>query len=671
MTVDIELLNPNGWYVLKYTLDTSVRFIVLYGGSSSAKSYSVAQVLAMRTYDEGSKTMVMRKVGASMERTIYSDFKAAISDMEGFAECAKFKQNSIVFDNGARIDFSGLDDPEKIKGISQYKRVFLDELSEYDEQDFKQIRLRLRGQEGQQILAAFNPISEEHWIKKKWFDKEKWHDVPMEVVVGGEQLPPELCKVKSIQMNAARMITNPNTGEFEEHAPDTVVIQSTYLNNFWVVGSPDGTYGYYDYQTIANFEHDRVNDPDYYQVYALGEWGHIRTGAEFFPSFNRGTVCGTFHYNPTLPIHLCMDSNVLPYVTAVFFQKEYKPDDTQQVTQIGELPIESPNNSARKAAKVIANKLREWRYRDKVYIHGDASGKAANTIDPENRSFFDLVIDELELEGFTVEDCIGNKNPSVATTGEFINAIWDGRIPGVSLRVDDNCRVSIDDYTQVQKDENGAILKTKVTDRVTKRKYEAHGHCSDVLRYICNDLLRAQYTDFSLGRKRSLYGENEINYFNPSAVFEYEYTMVYVIPNIGGQCSIARCGRIGNKWHLLDAATSATAGNEEIEETVVALKADEYFVECQQAYFPMVRSLREKLSQVNVMKMASDARTRIAAMSDWVKANILVNPDAVEEGEYGGFIASVLDYNDNSPVEAIGPSLVLSGAARIITHNKL
>jgi len=671
MTVDIELLTPNGWYILKYTLDTSVRFIVLYGGSSSAKSYSAAQVLAMRTYDEGSKTMVMRKVGASIERTIYSDFKAAISSMEGFAECARFRQNAIVFDNGARIDFSGLDDPEKIKGISQYKRVFLDELSEYDEQDFKQIRLRLRGQEGQQILAAFNPISEEHWIKKKWFDKEKWHDVPMEIAVGGEDLPPELCKVKRIVMNASRMIANPRTGEYEEHAPDTVVIQSTYLNNFWVVGSPDGKYGYYDYQTIANFEHNRVNDPDYYQVYALGEWGHIRTGAEFFPSFNRGTVCGKFPYNPTLPIHLCMDSNVLPYVTAVFFQKEYKADDTQQVTQIGELPIESPNNSARKAAKVIANKLREWRYRDKVYIHGDASGKAANTIDPENRSFFDLVIDELELEGFTVEDCIGNKNPSVATTGEFINAIWDGRIPGVSLRVDEDCKVSIDDYQQVQKDENGAILKTKVTDRVTKRKYEAHGHCSDVLRYICNDLLRQQYTDFSLGRKRSLYGEGEINYFNPSAVFEYEYTMVYVIPNIGGQCAIAKCGRIGDKWHLLDCMSTATAGNDEMEAMVTAMDANEYFVECQQAYFPMVRSLREKLPQVNVLKMSSDAKTRIAAMSDWVKANILVNPDSVEDGEYGNFIASVLDYNDNSPIESIGPSLVLSGMARIITHNRL
>lgn len=672
MRIWYDKMNPNGFWLLKYLQDASKRFVLLFGGSSSGKSYSVAQVLLQLTLFEGESQLVLRKVGASIEKTIFSDFKACLDSMPEIKEHFRVMTNKIMCNtNGAKIDFSGIDDPEKIKGISQYKRVFLDELSEYTESDFKQIRKRLRGKKGQQIIGAWNPISEEHWIKKKLIDVEVWHDVPMELSFGDMPLPSALCKVKSVKINSSKTIANARTGEYEEQPPNMMLIQSTYLNNFWVVGSPNGKYGFYDSQCIADFEHDRVNDPDYYQVYALGEWGHIRTGAEFFPSFNRGTVCGKFPYNPTLPIHLCMDSNVLPYVTATFFQKEYKPDDTQQVTQIGELPIESPNNSARKAAKVIANKLREWRYRDKVYIHGDASGKAANTIDPENRSFFDLVIDELELEGFTVEDCIGNKNPSVATTGEFINAIWDGRIPGVSLRVDDNCKVSIDDYTQVQKDENGAILKTKVTDRVTKRKYEAHGHISDCLRYAINDLLRAQYTDFSLGRKRSLYGESEINYFNPSAVFSYEYTMVYIIPNIGGQCSVARCGRIGNKWHLLDAATSATAGNEEIEDMVVALKADEYFVECQQAYFPMVRSLREKLPQVNVLKMASDAKTRIAAMSDWVKANILVNPDEVEDGEYGNFIASVLDYNDNTPIESIGPSLVLSGMARIITHNRL
>lgn len=666
MQLDRELFSPNAFWLWRYTLDQSVRFIVLYGGSSSGKSFSVAQFFAILAYYEECSMLVMRKVGASIEKTIYADFKAAINGIDGLAECCRFKQNSIVFNNGGKIDFSGLDDPEKIKGISQYKRVFLDELSEYDESDFKQIRLRLRGMEGQQIVSAFNPISEEHWIKKHWFDREQWHEIPMSLTVGGEMLPPELCAVKSVRMNSEKLILNPNTGEYDRHAPDTIVIQSTYLNNFWVVGSPDGKYGYYDYQAIANFENDRINDPDYYQVYALGEWGHIRTGAEFFPSFNRGVVCGKFPFNPELPIHISMDSNVLPYVTATFFQKEYKPDDVQQVTQFDELPIESPNNSARKAAKVIAAKLREYHYDGKVYLHGDASGKAANTIDEQNRSFFDLVIDELEHEGFEVEDCIGNKNPSVATTGEFINAVWDGRVDKVTIRIDNDCTTSIDDYQAVQKDENGAIAKIKVTNPVTKQKYEAHGHVSDTLRYAVHDLLRAQYTEFSMGRKRSIYTEGEFKFFNPATEYDYEQAIVYVLPSFGGRFALARLARIADRWHLTDVCLRAVKGNDEMGGWVRSYDAEQYVVECQPAYFPMVRELRNELPQVNVLRLRSDHHTRISAMSDWVRANVHLNPEKMGEPEYGAFINDVLDYNDQSPADQSAASAVLSGLARII-----
>lgn len=669
MIIERELFSPNAFWVWRYTLDPSVRNIVLMGGSSSSKSYSVAQFLSILTYWECSNHLVMRKVGASIEKTIYTDFKTAINGIEGLAEHCRFKQNSIMFDNGAKIDFTGLDDSEKIKGISQYKRVFLDELSEYEESDLKQIRLRLRGMEGQQILAAFNPISEEHWIKKKWFDLEEWHEVPMELTIGGEKLPPELCRVKAVLMNSPKMILNHRTGEFEEHAPDTVIIHSTYLNNFWVVGSPDGKYGYYDYQAIANFERDRINDPDYFQVYALGEWGHIRTGAEFFPSFNRGTVCGDHPYNPELPIHVCMDSNVLPYVTATFFQKVYKPDDVQQVTQFAELPIESPNNSARKAARVIAGYLRTIGYTDKVYLHGDASGKAANTIDEHNRSFFDLVIDELEKEGFEVVDCIGKKNPSVSASGEFINAVWDGRVPGVVINIDNSCVTSIDDYQAVQKDENGAMAKMKVKDPVSKLSYEAHGHCSDTLRYAVVDLLRSQFTEFSMGRKRSLYNESEFKFFNPATEYEYDTTMVYVLPNFGGVFSMVRIGKVGDRWHLTDVCCRTVKGNDEIVSAVKEMSADRYVVECQQAYFPMVRELRAALGDVAVVKMGSDHRTRIAATSDWIRAHVHIDPERMNEQEYGRFVNDMLDYNDESPAEVAVASAALSGAARVIIRN--
>ena len=45
----------------------------------------------------------------------------------------------------------------------------------------------------------------------------------------------------------------------------------------------------------------------------------------------------------------------------------------------------------------------------------------------------DLFIDTLQKEGFEIEDKVGNKNPSVAMTGEFINAIFDNIVPGIQI----------------------------------------------------------------------------------------------------------------------------------------------------------------------------------------------------------------------------------------------
>lgn len=471
---DYRMFNPNGWQLMRFMRESIVRFIILYGGSSSAKSYSVAQVILMMTLFDGENTLVFRKVGASIEKSIYEDFRVSCKQLH-MEDYFKFTRNSIRCTyNGAKIDFSGLDDPEKIKGISNYKRVHLEEFSEFEESDFKQIRKRLRGKEGQQISATFNPIRETHWIKKSWLDGEKWHDVSMRVVIDGHRIPSRITEVKSLRMNEAKTYLNPRTGEMEDHAPDIVLIQSTYLNNFWVVGSPDGTYGYYDEQCVADFEKDRVTDPDYFRIYALGEWGVIRTGSEFFGSFNIGKQTADVAYNPGYPIHVSVDNNVLPYISVSLWQ--YITGDTTDVNQFAEICCESPDNTVKRAGKRVAEYLKGIKYADKVYLHGDASTRAANTIDDEKRSWLDLFIFTLEGEGFEVVDCVGDKNPSVAMTGEFINAIFEGNVPGVAITIGKSCTVSIEDYLSVQKDANGAILKTKVKNKTTNQTYEEHGH---------------------------------------------------------------------------------------------------------------------------------------------------------------------------------------------------
>ena len=454
----------------------------------------------------------------------------------------------------------------------------------------------------------------------------------MTVEIAGKALPEELTKVKSIRMNSTKSILNPRTRQIEEHAPDMVVIQSTYLNNFWVVGSPDGTYGYYDEQCIADFEKDRLNDPDYYNVYALGEWGVIRTGSEFFGSFHRGRHSGEHPYIPDLPIHISVDNNVLPYISVSYWQVDLSTGI--KIWQFHETCAESPNNTVKKSSKLVGKYLKDIGYCDKVYLHGDASTKAANSIDDEKRSWMDLFIDTLQKEGFEIEDKVGNKNPSVAMTGEFINAIFDEIVPGIEIGIDESCTVSIEDYMSVQKDANGAILKTKVKNKTTMQTYEEHGHLSDTFRYVVTDLCHEEYTAFSNRRKRNLYGnKGAFSYFNPGTEHEYSNKIVYVMPNVNGHFLLVQAFKCGEKWHLVDVVYRQTSSMDEIKSSIKHHQANPYIVECSNAYFPMVRELRETLPDVRVAKEFPDVDKRIAATSDYIREYFLLSESMLEESE--------------------------------------
>lgn len=667
MQINFKKLNPLGFHLLKLLQDITIRLIILFGGSSSGKSYSVAQLILIMTLWDGENTLVMRKVGASISKTIYEDFKVAAKQL-GIFSLFKFKdgvRQIVCIPNGAKIDFGGLDDPEKIKGISNYKRVVLDEWSEFESEDYKQVRKRLRGKEGQQIITTFNPIKETHWIKKEVFDVEKWHDVSMEIEIAGKKIPTQLTTVKSIRMNDAKMILNPRTKEIEEHAPDTIVIQSTYLNNFWVVGSPDGTYGYYDEQCIADFEKDRINDPDYYNVYALGEWGVIRTGSEFFGSFNRGKHTGEVEYDSSLPIHISVDSNVLPYISCTYWQVAID-DNKYNVRQIDETCADSPNNTVRKAAKLVASRLRAFGV-DKVILHGDASTRAANNIDDEKRSFHDLFIDTLQKEEVEVEDKISNKNPSVPMSGEFINAIFDKILPDLNIIIGENCQTSIEDYMSVQKDVNGAILKTKVKNKITMQTYEEHGHISDTFRYMVVDILREQFLLFSNRRKRNLYArDGVIHFYNPVTECNYSKEIVYAMPNVNGKFALVHGKLCGEKWHIVDLLLRETSSTDEITKILVDAKSPQTIIECAPAYFRFVRDLRKEIPNVRAMNEVADVDRRIAATSDFVKNHLLFNEARLNEDvEYSQFMTNLFDYN-KATGESIEASAVLSGFIQFV-----
>lgn len=302
----------------------------------------------------------------------------------------------------------------------------------------------------------------------------------------------------------------------------------------------------------------------------------------------------------------------------------------------------------------------------KVVLHGDASTRAANNIDDEKRSFHDLFIDTLQKEGIEVEDKVSNRNPSVPMSGEFINAIYDNNLPGISIIIGENCHMSTEDYMSVQKDVNGGILKTKVKNKITMQTYEEHGHISDTKRYVVVDMLHEEFFAFSNRRKRNLYArDGVIHFYNPETDCKYSREVVYAMPNVNGKFALVHGKMCGDKWHIVDAALHETTSTGEIMNTLINTGSPQTVIECAPAYFRFVRDLRKDLSGVRAMQEVTDVDRRIAATSDFVREHLLFNEARLNDNVmYSAFMTNLLDYNkDGENKEA---SIVLSGFIQFV-----
>ncbi len=175
------------------------------------------------------RILVVRKVATTLRKSVFQLMRDYIIK---YGLSSKFKvrtgDQTIECINGNQMYFLGLDDVEKLKSIEGITSIWIEEASEVSEDDFTQLDLRLRGHTTnyQQIILSFNPISETHWLKRVFFDKNK---------------------------------------------PDTTILKTTYLNNSFIDER---------YKQVLNDLKD--SNERMYNIYALGDWGALK-GLVFKP----------------------------------------------------------------------------------------------------------------------------------------------------------------------------------------------------------------------------------------------------------------------------------------------------------------------------------------------------------------------------------------------------
>lgn len=453
-----ELFNDIYWLLRDDFENPLIRFIFLYGGSSASKTYTLVQLLIVNLLHKKENTMVLRKYGVDIKDSIFSDFTSIISDW-GISHLFKIQINYIeCLHTGAYIRFRGLDDSEKIKGLSGFNRVVLEEISQFDEVDLKQIRKRLRGLPNQQIIGLFNPISEDHWLKTL-FDNENLQ---------------EYQTGKNITLSQIN-----EKGNFK-------VYKVTYLNNYFIVGPQN-----IDHHTIDDFERDKEKDFDYYQIYGLGNWGRIRTGSEFWKDFNSNTHVKSLTFNPELPIHLGFDENVNPYLTCLVYQIEGK-----NIYQIDEICLPDPRN---RVLDVCDEYKKRYPVVKGLFIYGDRTSVKEDTKLEKGENFFTKILQH--LKNYNPSLRLQRSNPSIVQSGGFINEIYRTNFENINIFINDICKKSIFDFQYALEDSDGTIKKSKKTNPVTKVSYEEFGHCSDVKRYVITTAFSNEYQNYLRGGK--------------------------------------------------------------------------------------------------------------------------------------------------------------------------
>lgn len=158
-----------------FVFDWDYKFYFLVGGYGSSKSYHVASKLLLKLLEEKRLALVVREVYDTIRDSCFSLLEEVAIRL-GIHDNLRFKTSpmQVVFPNGSKIIFKGLDSPSKLKSINGVSIVWLEECSECKYDAYKELLGRLRHMESSNhIICSTNPVSEANWTYKHFFKDDE------------------------------------------------------------------------------------------------------------------------------------------------------------------------------------------------------------------------------------------------------------------------------------------------------------------------------------------------------------------------------------------------------------------------------------------------------------------------------------------------------------------
>lgn len=491
----IALSGPQG-EVLKSTKPRNLYM----GGVGSGKSHVAAYVSARfaktmphvrgfigtNTYSQLTKSTLDRIFTVWLDDFNWirgEDYVVDIIPPEHFIiKGAKLKKydNTISFKNGHLIFTSSLDNYKAIDG-TEFGYAILDETKDTKEEAVKEVIVARLRQTGMYITDNYIVTHKEMAAICRYEDGKYYSKTSGEQAKGYNPLFVFTSPAKVEWLNKwfridehleeINMKIFSKTEYYHAHHSDkiSVTIGSTYHNE---KNLPPG----YIENLIDDYKHNK-------SLVDMLIYGSpiAKTGGEYFNRFDRLAHVKKLTYDPTYPVHITLDFNVVPYMTLLVSQ--FIPiEGTNRLKwkTLKEYCLPNPKNST----EAICT---EFLYDYAGNIHslfytGDPAGKARNTLTQGIKHNYSVLESVLISYINNNSDRVLRRAPSLVACRDFFNKMFAGSFH-VDIEIDESCTHLINDFEFLKEDVNGGYKKPKVKDSMTGETYEKLGHTADAWRY--------------------------------------------------------------------------------------------------------------------------------------------------------------------------------------------
>lgn len=234
---------------------------LLVGGYGSSKSYHIALKIILKCLEEKRKVLVVREVYETIRESCFDLFIEILEDMDLLdlnpnrrkSNRVRYKTSpmQLLFPNGSRIIFKGMDKPGKLKSINGVSIVWLEEASEIKYDGYKELKGRLRHPTlSLHFLLSTNPVGTENWVYQHFFKRTN-EDGTETIILDDQRLYKKHTIVKK--------------GVYYHHSvvDDNLFVPKSYVNTL---------------------DEMQEYDPDLYRVARLGQFGI--NGIRVLPQFS-------------------------------------------------------------------------------------------------------------------------------------------------------------------------------------------------------------------------------------------------------------------------------------------------------------------------------------------------------------------------------------------------